>query len=322
MATLILEIDEPHGRVIHRITNEVTRIGRAYDNDVIVTDPTVSPHHLVVRRNPDATFTIYPAADENGVRIDGRPLQAPLTLAREPVSLTAGRTTMRLLDPTTPVAPTRLIGCRNGRCIFGHRGWALALFGLLVLLTALENLLSTPRELTWETYWRDQVVIVITLVTIAIGLMLLLRLAARRWDFPASLSFVSLFIGLALLIDFATPFTDYYFNSVWPGQLIDVTWSLLIMPAALGWFLIRVNHGNTALSLVLIVVFLSPAAYFKLKDIAEYHDLLGQFSREAYYSDVLVPWDGRLADTLSLDEFAEQQLQYHDRPPATPPGEL
>jgi hypothetical protein len=314
MATLILEVDEPHGRVIHRVDGEITRIGRAYDNDVIVSDPTVSAHHLVIRRNPDATFTLYPVADENGVRIDGRQLQVPLTLGREPVSLEAGRVTMRLLDPSTPVAPTRLIGCRDGRCIFGHRGWALALFALLIVLTAIENFLATPRELTWDSYWQDQVVIVITLAAIAIGLMLLLRLAARRWDFPAALSFVSLFIGLALVIDFVMPFIDYYFNSVWPGQIVDIAWSLLIMPAALGWFLIRVNHGSTALSLVLVVVFLSPAAYFQLKDVAAYHNLLGQFSREAYYSDVLVPWDRRIVDTLSLDAFAELELRYHDRP--------
>lgn len=320
MATLILEIDEPHGRVFHRIDREVTRVGRAYDNDIIVADPTVSPHHLVIRRNPDASFSLYPLADENGVRVDGRRLETPLTLGRQPVELAAGRVTMRLVDPTTPVAPTRLIGCRDGRCIFGHRGWALALFALLVLLTAVENFLATPKTLTWENYWRDQLVIVVTLATIAIGMMLLLRLAARRWDFPASLSFVSLFIGLGLLIDFVTPFIDYYFNAAWPGQVIDITWSLLVVPAALGWFLIRVNHGNTVLSLVIVVVVLSPAAYFQLKDVVAYHNLTGGFSTQAHYSDALVPGDLRIADTLTLQAFGERQLEIHAREPAPSPG--
>jgi hypothetical protein len=313
MATLILEIDEHHGRIIHRIDREVTRIGRAYDNDVIVTEPTVSPHHFVIRRNPDATFTLYPLTDENGIRVDGRRLETPLTLAREPLKFSAGRVTMRLLDPATPVPPTRLIGCRDGRCIFGNRGWAIALFAILVLLTAVENFLATPKEITWDTYWRDQVVIVVSLALIAIGMMLLLRLAARRWDFPSSLSFVSLFIGLGLLLGFVTPFADYYFNSAWPSQLVDVAWSLLIMPAALGWFLIRVHHGNSALSLVIVVIVLSPTAYFQLRDVMAYHDLTGSFSTEAYYSDVLVPWDRRIVDTMPLAEFAELQTQYHHR---------
>ena len=48
MEALILEINT---RGLHRyqqIEREVTTIGRALDNDIILSDPTVAPHHLKI----------------------------------------------------------------------------------------------------------------------------------------------------------------------------------------------------------------------------------------------------------------------------------
>ncbi len=51
MEALILEIST---RGLHRyeqIDAEVTTIGRALDNDIILSDPTVAPHHLKIIRD-------------------------------------------------------------------------------------------------------------------------------------------------------------------------------------------------------------------------------------------------------------------------------
>ena len=51
MAALILEVVARHGSQFHPLDKPVIRIGRALDNDIILTDPAISPHHLVIRRS-------------------------------------------------------------------------------------------------------------------------------------------------------------------------------------------------------------------------------------------------------------------------------
>ena len=58
MAALILEIST---RGLHRyqqIDQEITTVGRALDNDIILSDPTVAPYHLKIIRYGDDSLEI------------------------------------------------------------------------------------------------------------------------------------------------------------------------------------------------------------------------------------------------------------------------
>jgi hypothetical protein len=309
MAALILEIRDRRGSALHRIERQVTRIGRAYDNDIILTDPSVSPHHCVIRRDAEGRMILQSIADENGIRLGNRRVDQVELDGGDIVTLDLGRTQVRLFDDSQPVAPTRPIGCRSGACVFGSWTWAIALFAVLVALSAIDNFLATPLEISWDTYWEDQVVIVVVAITLSVGLLLLNRLTAHRWDYASSLVFVSLVLSLAFVIDLLFPFIDYYFNSPIPTQAVDILWSLVFMPLALTWFLLRLQHGNTVSSLVAVALLLAPAAYFQVKEVGKYHELWGSFTRTAYYSSTLVPGDLRSTDTLSLESFAARQTE-------------
>ena len=310
MAALILEIAGRHGTQYHKLDKPVVRAGRALDNDIILPDPTVSPYHFVLRTNDEGLYELHSLADENGIRIDKRRMKGPLALGELPLAFEAGRTQIRLLDSSQPVAPTRLISCRNdGACLFGHGGWALLLFGALMLMSAFDNYLSTPQTLSWESFWRDQVIIVSAALGLALGLMGINRLTAQRWDFASSLSFVSLVLIAALLLDEFIRFADYFMTSPLPGFAISLAWSLLLLPMALGWFLVRLHHGNTVASMVFIILLLSPAAYLQVAKVVNHYDILGEFSKQAFYSDSLYPGDRRLQRTISVDEFTDVSAQ-------------
>jgi hypothetical protein len=306
MATLILEIPTRHTTQYHKLEKAVIRVGRALDNDIILPDPTVSPYHFVLRRNTDGVYELRSLAEENGIRVGSRQVKEPLVLTDLPLAFEAGRTHIRLHDSSQPVAPTRLISCRNGgTCLFGHRGWALLLFAALVLLSAVDNYLSTPETLSWESFWRDQVVIVTAALGLAVGLMVINRLTSQRWDLASSLSFVSLVLIAAALLDEFIRFADYFMTSPLPGFALSLAWSLLLLPVALGWFLVRFHHGNTVASMVFIILLLSPAAYLQVSKVLNHYDILTDFSNHAYYSDSLYPGDTRLQQTLSVDDFAD-----------------
>jgi len=305
LAALILEIQGRHGPVFHKIDQPVTRIGRAFDNDIILADPTVSAHHFEIRRHMDGSFTLHPTDDENGLQSGRRPVTKPMDVPSYALVLDAGRTRMRLLPSDVPVEPTRLMKCHSGACIFGHWGWALVMFGILVAMTAVDNLLSTPLQLSWDSYWKDQVVIVLLILSLAVGLVVVNRLTSHRWDFASSLSFVSLLLALNLVIDRGLPFIDYYFNSALPTFGFSILWSLLVMPIALIWFLLKLHHGHVVGSLVIVAMLLSPAAYFQLKEVSRYYDLWDDFSGKAFYESTLVPWDIRHEQTLSLADYSD-----------------
>ena len=70
MEGLILEVKT---RGLHRyfeLDQPVTRIGRALDNDVILSDPTVAPYHLKISRTESGGVDIENLTEVNPVKIN------------------------------------------------------------------------------------------------------------------------------------------------------------------------------------------------------------------------------------------------------------
>jgi pSer/pThr/pTyr-binding forkhead associated (FHA) protein len=82
----------PTSRV--RIQSQVIRIGRHPDNDLIVTDLSVSKQHAELRRTPDGRYTITDLGSPNGTYVNGtRVTQQELN---EGDIITIGHTPLRL----------------------------------------------------------------------------------------------------------------------------------------------------------------------------------------------------------------------------------
>jgi pSer/pThr/pTyr-binding forkhead associated (FHA) protein len=111
-----VEILGRHGEVAarHAVTRFPVRIGRAYDNDVILEDPFVAPHHAVVERSPEGVLELADAGSRNGLFRVG----AKQPLAREQIHGDAryriGHTEIRIRPSSHPVAP-ELVERRDGR---------------------------------------------------------------------------------------------------------------------------------------------------------------------------------------------------------------
>jgi hypothetical protein len=91
----------------HRCATATIRIGRAYDNDIVIDDPYVAPHHLQVTRDPAGAWRVEDLGTLNGLLVDGaRTPGSSVALDGERV-LQIGRTQLRLRDTAYPVAPER-----------------------------------------------------------------------------------------------------------------------------------------------------------------------------------------------------------------------
>ena len=91
MGGLILEIQTRHDRHYVPLDKPLLRVGRALDNDLILSDPTVSAHHFSIKRTAAQDYVLVPLDDENGTRIDGRVVDAPQPLEARATTVDVGR---------------------------------------------------------------------------------------------------------------------------------------------------------------------------------------------------------------------------------------
>lgn len=92
------------------------RVGRAFDNDLVLDDPFTAPQHLRIARDENGQLALTVGESVNGLQCDGRVLTAGQQLALpagphdKPVSLQLGRTQLRLRLATQVLAPEQVLG--------------------------------------------------------------------------------------------------------------------------------------------------------------------------------------------------------------------
>ena len=114
MEELILEVKTPGLHRYYVIENEITRIGRAFDNDIILSEPTVAAHHLQVRRNGEV-ISLENLASVNPTRFDSG-TKIEISGSSLPIEFKLGRISARLLQRDQNVSKTRPLA-GNGRSI-------------------------------------------------------------------------------------------------------------------------------------------------------------------------------------------------------------
>jgi hypothetical protein len=144
-ALMWIEVLSHHGDVAARVPVErdEATIGRAFDNDVVVDDPHVAPHHLRIHRAEDGELVAEDLGTLNGLFPEhGAHGVKTLSLAKEP-GFRIGRTTLRVRDARHPVAPERLLTPPRA-----HAKWAgLEALVLLLMLAVVQwlNLTTQPN---------------------------------------------------------------------------------------------------------------------------------------------------------------------------------
>jgi hypothetical protein len=83
------------------------RIGRAYDNDVVIDDPYVAPYHLLIARDADGRLVAEDLDSLNGLFLDRDPARRPQITLDGDRAIRVGTTLLRVRDPTQPVPPER-----------------------------------------------------------------------------------------------------------------------------------------------------------------------------------------------------------------------
>lgn len=290
-----IEVLSRHGDVAarERIASDEARVGRAFDNDVIVDDPYVAPHHLRIFRAEDGELVAEDLGTLNGLYPEhGARRVTRLTVAKAP-GIRIGRTILRVHDSAHPVDPERLLTPPRA-----HARWAIGLGGALILLMLLFQWLSNTGETSASLA-----------VLPLLGMATALAIWAALWSMQSRLFFgqarfalhlrIALCAGLGLVAwDQLTETTSFALASRVVAEYGSLAiWGIVAATCYAHLRAIGTRHMNFAMGLVVALV--ASGGLLQYLGRSESQKLVGQ---RATLGDLRPP-AFRLVPLASADEF-------------------
>ena len=277
-----VEILGRHREVVARYRGDgaEVRIGRGYDNDVVIDDPYVAPHHLRVYRGEDGKVVAEDVGSAGGLYTDDARRQARVVVDGDR-PLRIGRTQLRIRDASHAVAPERVAAP-------AARVWPRAI-GLAVAVIALEMLSLWLGE-TVEPKISRYVLAPALLVVLTLGWTSMWAVMNRIFAGHAHFE-RHLVITLAALLVFSV------FEELVDIGAFALSWRLLAdysyvgawaLFATLCFFHLR-EIGPTRLKLKAGIVFALGAAVVAAQALAQ-SELRPWMSRQSYLRDLKPPF--------------------------------
>lgn len=238
MEAIVLQVEARHGRVAEtvRSVGDSLRVGRAYDNDLILTDPHVAPHQLHFCREGQQWFFAV-TEQVNPVFLN----KQRVTESRSPVNpgdeITVGRTRLHIYPVDHAVEPTRKLMVSNLRALENHGPFlpVLALLGVSLVDLVINYFYSSTN-----LKWLEPVYTVLFSALVCVvwaGLWAIAgRILRQQHHFGLQLIVVSGFSLLMTVLSLAANFVAFYtFNAA-----VEEFFSWAIYAAAL-LILFRLN---------------------------------------------------------------------------------
>ena len=282
-----------------RIDAAEARIGRAFDNDVVVNDPHVAPHHLRVLRGEDGELVAEDLGTLNGLYAEhGAQRLQRLSLKGEP-GLRIGRTVLRVHDGAHAVAPERALTPPRA-----HVKWDIGLAACLFLLILLLNWLNLTTEPNASA-----------VLVPMIGLAVALAVWTGLWAVLSRIFFGQAQFALHLRIAVTACIAIVLWDLLTETLSFSFAWRTIAEHAALGaWAILAATcyahlaaigprHMKLVVSVVLALVASGAAAQAFTK--AENRELVGQ---RATLGDLRPP-AFRVVPLATADEFFREAAE-------------
>ena len=200
----VLEVLDRSERVEHwyRLGDAPLRIGRAYDNDVVLTDEHVCPYHAQLHRDAEGRFWLQDLGSLNGTFV-GRS-RKPVGIAElgEQAQFRLGETQLRFRSGQVAPAPTRLDRTAVSPLRHLRNPWVVLLcMVVLPCSLVLESWLGTTESLEPRRVLGDLVGPVVSVLTWAGLWSFASRLIVHRLRFGVHLGIACLALSMAFWAD-------------------------------------------------------------------------------------------------------------------------
>jgi hypothetical protein len=298
----VIEVLNRSGQVLQRVhfAGGTLRVGRAYDNDVIIGDPFVCPHHLLIR-SEGTQMTVEDLGSVNGTfRPGGRKrVDRGGIIPGELIQI--GHSQLRFQPTGSLVAPAWRDSARHGVLRFAGRPWMMPVAGILCILAlALDQLVDSSRELS-------PAVLASQMVYPLLGIMLwsgfwsmLNQLIAHRANFRIHLSIAALAVTALFASSEGIPLLGFAFG--WSSAIswLTVVGQIAILGLAMISHLQFATHGRTWVQAVgsglLATMLIAIPQYGRLSQATE-------FSSLPRLEPLLKPPATKLVDGVTAEQF-------------------
>jgi hypothetical protein len=304
---LILEIHTQGLHRYHVIDKPHTRIGRAFDNDIILSEPTVAPHHLDIIQDEDGNIELHNLADVNPAQFNGRAIKS-VTVDTLPIDIQLGRIVARILLPDHSVADTKtLAGNGRSKHLFSHAFWGVLLVALCLIASSVDFHTHSFTSYKWGAlakFVASETALYLT--GLIFFLAILERLIFNRWEAKPLIVVISLTYLMFQLINPLIEELNYIFTSNLPEMIFEISWNAILMPLIASLYLIHINHQKRNKSIWLAVFLCSPLIILSAIEVTQLLGYLDNFSASANYHRDLSALNWQNDESISISSFIEQ----------------
>jgi len=305
MAEVIFETIQRGVHHYHKIESFPVTVGRAFDNDVILQDVTISPYHLVIEKEDDK-FYLRNLSTENGTKIGREKMGEERVEVSMPSNFQLSNIKARLLSTDMQVEDTHVKDCSGFFCIFSNPIWSIALLVITIGMFFFERYANTPVAKEVFYYLNTVLPSVWIILGITVVISGISRLATHRWEILPAISIASLIFLLPQIFEYAGQFSAYLFTNDTLGVYLTYASKFVVIPALIAVFIVKTINSKWIPAAGIAVLVYSPFLAYQVLILIDELSLKSGFSEVPSYSQTLLPGDNRLNATISLEQFMKE----------------
>ena len=310
MEQIILEIQANGLNQYHHIDEFPVTIGRAYDNDIILSDRSISAHHVIIECSEQGKLVFHNLSNENGTILNSKKLDNCPTKGGIPSVLNLGHIQLRIVSPSTRVETTYKNECDHIFCAMGQRMWSAALLFFTMGVLLLERYLETPYARDALYYFTLGFPYFIGILISTLFFATISRLTVHRWHFLSIMSIITLLILFSQFLSNIGHSLNYFFSSNTPLE-ISAQISYFILPLLLIFFftkkIYRTNIPMTlGIAFVISFFYSLPYTLELIDSLNIEEEYAANSTNTPPYNKTLSSLDIRAQSSLSVDEFIQE----------------
>ncbi len=302
---VIVEVVSRGGHTIerHRVRGERITLGRAFDNELILTDETVSPHHAVLETDTQGNPVLVDVGSLNGIGSDRYGAGSRIALVSGD-TCNLGRAQVRFYLPAHPVAETVRVGGLDGLI---NRLGTVAVLGLLTaavaFVTVAELWLTSYAGIEWGLLGIGLFSVFSAATAVAIFLAIIGRVAKHEGRMQTQLALVFLYLLVQSTIVFAYEVILFNTLNPWFSAIIGLGASFVLLAVTL-WVCLHVatnlrSRQRWQFALTFTGVLLCVSVYPEFIE-------RGEFSDTPRYVKQVKPPQLRFVRGIDRDTFVER----------------
>ncbi len=314
LGSILLEVQLRPLNQYYSLTRFPVKVGRALDNDIILSDPTISAYHLEIDQTEQG-LTLRNLSKENGTRLNGKALQEFRAELNQPLNLKLGNRRVRLLTAGMQVAQASVRQCRGLLKVFCRPEYAFIVAFITTLVFVYEAYLQSIFNKELVYYLSSVMPYLMGMIALALLIAGISRLASQRWEFSPALGLAALCMLTPQLLGELGRILNYFFTANWPLNGLLLLSNFLLIPLLVYDYIRLVHHTERWPAVGVALLFSAPLLVYQAMDLTDQWTIEHEFTGQADFNRNLSAWDLRLKPTLSIDEYfieTEKQLSRLD----------